>query len=950
MRIVVIMLMLLMALNAKEISKVDPIERIDLSNGNTILRIHFNYLNSIKRIKRVRGIDGFFDLTFPLPDKWELLKAEGYVAYTPSILLLKDLSAAVISFNDVVLTQFKIYDFMKSGVKFDIDPALFFTHNVFKFEAIQHYTDECEDGAHSSLWSDVDLAHSYLELLVRPKAVKEQIRSIQEDVFDDKQYSLTPLNFVMDKKDDASLKNFALISAVASNHLKYRVGKLQVSSEIDKENHNVIIATKEKAKELLSGFDKEYISDEKPLLSIFFDSPSCAAWNNESNATTVVPSKNVKIVKKGSLFETSAHFKNAKLELKNLKLKDKESVTVAFWFKPERTDKAFLFGFDTYNLMLYKNYIGFNTENKDLYGAKYRFKPHTWHHVVATFYKDNVHKNSIILDGRYISLKDRYKKSASVNAQLTKNAHIGEFSGNIDQFYMFDHALTTKSARKIYTYARQHLKNRASKSLFLADKLTHDINVLQNPYHIDKAIIVIAPKDPSKVRECVYALYKNDLQQYTRQGLDIENVAIPKPAEKYSAKKFVPTNTKIYFKELGFETTWLKGWYPPKIKLDFKVYPDNYFDIKDNIKVYMHYVLPTVIHDDSVMNIYLNDIFANQVDIAKSADQSQIDISANKLFNFTGTNKIPAYLIGKGFNELKLDFSLVPMKKGACEIYNTENLVASVLDDSYFIIPKSKPWIEMPYMEFVTNAQYPYSIYPDLQDTVIYLADTDDKTVSSAMNFIFFLTQELQSYPNYLRITTELSEEDKDKNIVIFGSIYDNGVQELSKNAPVVYDNKRMRRDYPYIRRFIEHEAIINKDRLKKYRFLTSMQERNLLDSTIIMQMSRSPYNGDKTVLSFAANSPVCLDNGVSSLFQYRNRNNIQGDTLIYDYTTEEGVAYNIKDKYILSELNWLDSLALMIGAHPIRYMVIFLIFLLIIVWIVRVLLRKFKEEHHPDD
>ena len=252
-------------------------------------------------------------------------------------------------------------------------------------------------------------------------------------------------------------------------------------------------------------------------------------------------------------------------------------------------------------------------------------------------------------------------------------------------------------------------------------------------------------------------------------------------------------------------------------------------------------------------------------------------------------------------------------------------------------------------MQYIIDAQYPYSIYPDLQDTVILLADRQNDTIASAMNFIFFLAQALDSYPNFLKVTTALSQEDKQKHIIVFGTIYDDKIQSLSKTAPIVFDKNRMTKNYPYINRFIEHETILNKDRLKKYRFLTSMQETNLVDSSIIMQMSRSPYNSDKTVLMFAANTPKCLNKGVNSLFKYKNRNNILGDTLIYDYEDEEGVAYNIKDKYILSHLNWFQSLALYIGANPIRYLIFFIIFLIIFVWIVRTLLRKFKEEHHPD-
>jgi hypothetical protein len=289
------------------------------------------------------------------------------------------------------------------------------------------------------------------------------------------------------------------------------------------------------------------------------------------------------------------------------------------------------------------------------------------------------------------------------------------------------------------------------------------------------------------------------------------------------------------------------------------------------------------------------------------------------------------------------------MKEGACSIFNTENLVASVLDDSYFILPKAKKWIEMPYMQFIISAQYPYSIYPDLQESVIYLADNSDATVSSAMNFLFFLTQELGSYPNYLKVTTKLSAQDKNKNIIVFGTIYDAKVQALSKEAPIVFEKNKMKKVYPYIKRFIEHETIINKDRLKKYRFKTSISEVNFVDRTMIMQMFRSKFNKDKTILMFTASTPKCLDKGVTSIFKYKNRNNILGDMVVYDFKEEKALAYNIKDKYIISKLGWMETISLEIGANPVRYIIAFIVLLSIFAWIVKLLLGKFKEEHHKD-
>jgi len=741
---------LILSVQYANASERNPIEQTTLSDGTTLLKIHFNYMDASNKKIKIKNTEGVFNVNFPLPTKWEIIDAKGFIQYSPSLLLLKDISSATLSFNDVFLKKYKLFDHTQDGVGFTLDPDLFMANNSVTLNIIQHYTKECENTIHSSLWTDIELSNSYIELHVRPKAIKEELASIKKELFDHTQYRMAPINFVMDKTDDETLKHFALFSAMISTNLKSRLTKTKVSNKIDPNTHNIIINTKEKAKEYLSLF------------------------------------------------------------------KDKNS----------------------------------------------------------------------------------------------------------------SHQQT---------------------SLSFEEKLTHDINIIQNPYRMNKAIIVIAPKDPAKIKESIYTLSKSDLNQSKDQGIDAKDVQIPLPSKAYSAKNFVPVDKKISFKELGFKTTLLKGWYPPKVKVKFKVYPDHYFNSKNMIDTHIHYLFPSLIHEDSIVNISMNNIFVDQVNIVKSAKESNIKMSANKLFNFDRREEIPSLLLNKGSNELKLDFSLVALRNGECDLYATENLVASVLDDSYFILPKSKRWIELPYMQLITNAQYPYSIYPDLQDTVIYLANKNPYTIASAMDFIFFMTQEIGSFPHYMRITTKLTPQDQQKNLVVFGSIHDENLHRLSKNAPIEMNQENMKGSFPSIYNLIAHENLLNRKILEKYKFLTSMKEINLPDHSIIIQMFRSSFNTDKSILFFAANDPSSLHKGVSSILQFKNRDTIQGDLVIYDYDGEEGVSFNVKDKYILSQLNWLETLSLKIGYNPLIYMMVFFFILLIMVSVIRLYLKKFQEEHHPD-
>ncbi len=722
-------------------TKTNPITTTTLKDGTIRVKVALNYVDTNQKIQRIRGVDGIHSIEFPLPGSWEILDAKGYIDYDSSILMMKDHSAGLVLFNNALLTQYRLFDNMNTGVKFSIAPELFTAHNTLSLEMIQHYTHECEDGSSSELWSDINLEKSYLEFHVKLKAIPQEIRSIVTYMLDEKQYEVKHINYIISRNpSDEELRHYMLFTGAAANQLKYRIAPISASHSIMNNAHNIIISSKSRAKEILNELD-----------------------------TTIDASEAV----------------------------------------------------------------------------------------------------------------------------------------------------------------------------------SNDINIIRNPFEPDKAIVLITPDDSSKIDETIYAIYKKDLSLYRRQGLNIEKVTIPEPAPAYSAKNYIPVDEKVYFKELGYKTQVLKGWYPPKIELNFKVYPDHYFNKKDRIKTHIRYVFPTTVHYDSVVNIYLNDLFAKQIDIMKVSQESTVTLKVGALFDWTDEDGLPAYLVGKGFNKLKFDFSLVPDKKGHCEIYNTENLLAMIMDDSYFILPESKRWIEMPYLQLISTSTYPYSIYPDLQDTQFVLSNTKLNTIAAAMNFTFFLTQEMENFPSYLNISQSLSSDAKDKQLIFFGSIHDNLMQEQSADAPVSFKGVKMNRAYPFVKRFIEHESILNEDRTIKYRFIKNMQESNQLDTTMLMQVYRSPYNSQKTVLMFSAEDANNLNKGVKSILKYENRHLIQGDTLLYDHIDEEGVSFDVKQKYIISSMNWLDKTSLIVSANPVRYVLIAILVLLFATWLIRRLLLEFKGRKH---
>ncbi len=930
--------------------KKDPISTQTLEDGTLLVRVALNYVDQSLEVQRIRGTDGMHSIKFPTPGNWEILGAKGYLKYDSSILLMKDHSAGLVLFNDALVAQFRIFDNTKTGVKFDILPELFDTHNTLTLEFIQHYTHECEDGSSSELWSDVHLEQSYIEFHVRIKSIPEEVRSIVTHLLDDKQYEVSPINYVLsDQSDDEELRRYLLFTAATANQLKYRILPITASTALRRDTHNVIIGKRDQIKQKIHEFAPGALLSGDPLFSLFFNDRTTTPWLlNDTNIRIEPSDHGLAYTDKGAYSGESLVLQGGSIALKSLPFNLSNSATVAFWLNVDSDQSGTLFSFASgYRIGLEHNRLLISSAQEALSLAEKKLTP-GWHHVMITLHHHQPHLNRIYLDGSPLAMGHR--SAPSEYASLSAEALIGGDSsllGMMDQFYLFGYAYTDESAASLYRLSSLYRDRGIGESLFIDEKIAHDINVIKNPYAPDKAIVVIAPKDEERIVHALHALFKQDLSLYRRQGLDITSVEIPEPAQAYSAKSHIPIDEKIYFKELGYETTVLKGWYPPKVSLNFKVYPDHYFDDKDRIKTHLRYVFPNTVNKDSVVNIYLNNRFAKQIDIMKASESGDVSLSAGELFSWIDNDYLPAYLVSKGYNKLHFDFSLVPQKEGHCAIYNTENLVAMILDDSYFILPKSKRWIEMPYLQLVSTATYPYSIYPDMQETQFFLANTHPHTIAASMNFIFFLSQEMGSFPFYAAITSKTERIDDDRHLVAFGSIHDTPLQSLSASGPINFEGTAMHKPYPFINRFIEHKMILDEDRTIKHRFYQHMHETNQLDSALLMQVYRSPKQSDKTYLMFAAEDSHALNLGISTLFDYSNRHLIQGDTLLFDPQDRDGVAFDIKQKYIITSMNWFDRISLIVSANPVRYMIALFVILILMTWLLRKLLLGFKKRHH---
>lgn len=109
------------------------------------------------------------------------------LAITPSPALLPTLSHLQVRLNDKLLTVIPLRSEVAGERivrEIDLDPRLFLDDNWLSLRMVGHYTLECEDPWHSSLWAEVDVDATGFELAVQPLALEDELALIPAPWFD----------------------------------------------------------------------------------------------------------------------------------------------------------------------------------------------------------------------------------------------------------------------------------------------------------------------------------------------------------------------------------------------------------------------------------------------------------------------------------------------------------------------------------------------------------------------------------------------------------------------------------------------------------------------------------------------------------------------------------------------------------------------------------------------
>ncbi|MET3117726.1 cellulose synthase (UDP-forming) [Undibacterium sp. GrIS 1.8] len=196
----------------------------------------------------LRGVEGerSFPFTVRSDEVITAAKLKYGLAYSPA--LLSDLSHIKVSVNNELINVIALPKETASGIVREnvIDPRVFADFNKLSFKLIGHYTRECEDPSHSSLWANIGNT-SNLELTIASIPLQNDLALLPTPFFDSRDAKLLELPFVFPSAPSLDvLRNAGVVASWFGNLASYRGAKFPVFTSLPQGNA-VVFATSTEA-------------------------------------------------------------------------------------------------------------------------------------------------------------------------------------------------------------------------------------------------------------------------------------------------------------------------------------------------------------------------------------------------------------------------------------------------------------------------------------------------------------------------------------------------------------------------------------------------------------------------------------------------------------------------------------------------------------------------------
>ncbi|RZI69799.1 MAG: cellulose biosynthesis cyclic di-GMP-binding regulatory protein BcsB [Variovorax sp.] len=199
---------------------------------------------------KLRGVSGTVGIPFSVRADELVTGASLRLNYAYSPSMIPELSHLKVSVNDVLVSTLAL---PRDGagkaqtVEIPIDRRLVTDFNRINVELVGHYTRECEDPQHSSLWTTID-ASSTLRLNVTPLKTASDLAVLPQPFFDRRDVRRANIPFVFGgTPSSGTLEVAGIVSSWFGALAGYRGATFPVSNDALPAGNAVVFATPETA-------------------------------------------------------------------------------------------------------------------------------------------------------------------------------------------------------------------------------------------------------------------------------------------------------------------------------------------------------------------------------------------------------------------------------------------------------------------------------------------------------------------------------------------------------------------------------------------------------------------------------------------------------------------------------------------------------------------------------
>nr|WP_243453362.1 UDP-forming cellulose synthase catalytic subunit [Polymorphobacter multimanifer] len=465
------------------------------------------------------------------------------------------------------------------------------------------------------------------------------------------------------------------------------------------------------------------------------------------------------------------------------------------------------------------------------------------------------------------------------------------------------------------------------------------IEVMRNPVDPAGQLLVVMAEDDRQLKQAAATL-ASGRGLFSGRKVSTADARIPTYGA-YGAVRWLRTDRPVRLGELVDPLTLQgRGLPPGPLTTPFRAAPDLFFWPRQGGKLDLRYRYPTASWLDpraSRLDVSMNGQYLNTLGISSAPWWNRLIGGPETLTPQSQASLvIPKYILF-GQNELIFDYNLVLANQKACSTVLPQNVRTSILPDSSIDLSNTYHAAYMPDLATFAGAGYPFTIYPDLAQTMVVLQrDARPEVVETFLGIMGRFGDSTGVPATAVSVTRQInSDQLGGKDILVIGTLGITRGGGLFADAPIQYADGRFR-----VRERTLAELGFNA--LSYYERAPAKTVNDFLYSTTTfsgLTSFESPFSSARTVVAVLANDPEMLPPLIAGLSDVAVNAQVQGDLSV---AVGDGmVSYAVGEGYWVGTLPVWLKMAYLASQRPMLLALAGILLALLLSWPVYAMLHR---------